>query len=399
MFDCWRILVRDWNRIIFKTVSSISLNSLGKMSGGLFVGMTCVNVILLILNTIGNFLVIQAIVKTHRLRTASNFLVANLALCDLLSPLLNIPVDISVEFSSRAWPYGAAMCRVIWPLATMMTTSSALTLVAISIDRSRALRHPFVTKLTTCQSIGIVLLVHTISLLTVLPYSAASVVMDGKCGEDWSASIFTSRQYTLIIFHVQYLIPLIVLGSVYGRAARYLRRCTLSLVKLQENEYASVERQEPRSARRRRSHPVKSPHRQRSLSIRREQNTRVMKMFAVVVTVFAFLTLPNNVRWLVDDFRGHSHYPHKDLVSFLCTLCTYLNCFANPIIYGTFSKDYKVSFLRVLTFGRYGGSFHGSAPSHARLSRIPSSVRTHAKRSFNHFRADANGNDVVGTMV
>ena len=403
MFDCWRSFGGKWNkiRIIFKTVPSITLNKLSKMSGtsGLFVGMTCANVILLILNTIGNFLVIQAIVKTHRLRTASNFLVANLALCDLLSPLLNIPVDISVQLSSRAWHYGPAVCRVIWPLATMMTTSSALTLVAISIDRSRALRHPFVTKLTTCQSIGIVLLVHTISLLAVLPYSAASVVIDGECEEDWSVNIFTSRQYTLIIFHLQYLIPLIILGSVYSRAARYLRRCTLSLVKLQENEYASVEQQEPGSMRRRRSHPVKSPSRQRSLNLRREQNTRVMKMFAVVVTVFAFLTLPNNVRWLVHDFGNHSQYPHEDLVSFLCTFCTYLNCFANPIIYGTFSKDYKVSFLRVLTFGRYRDSFHASAPSQARLSRLPSSCRTHAKRSFNHFRADTNGNDVVGTMV
>ena len=311
--------------------------------------------------------------------------------------VVKYPVDISVQLSSHAWHYGSAVCRIIWPLATMMTISSALTLVAISIDRSRALRHPFVTKLTTCQSVGIVLLVHTISLLAVLPFSAASVVTEGECKEDWSKSIFTARQYTLIIFHIQYLIPLIILGSVYGRAARYLRRCTLSLVKLQENEYTSVEQQEPRSMQRRRSHPVKSPRKQRSLSLRREQNTRVMKMFAVVVTVFAFLTLPNNVLWFVRDF-GH-RYPHEELVSFLCTFCTYLNCFANPIIYGTFFFFFKVSFLRVLTFGRYGDSFHASAPSQARLSRLPSSFRTHAKRSFNQFPADANGNDVVGTMV
>ena len=365
-------------------------------NNGLFIGMAVVNVIMLILNIIGNFLVIQAIAKTHRLRTASNFLVANLALCDLLSPLLNIPVDISVKLS-RAWHYGPVLCRLFWPVATMMTTSSALTLVAISIDRSRALRYPFVTKLTTCQSVVIVLAIHVLSLLLILPYSVASVVIDGQCDEDWSTGIFTSRQYTLIIFHVQYLIPLIILTFVYCRAAHYLRRCTLSLVKLEECSDSTTEQSELKSGRRRRSQATNSPSRTRSLTIRREQNAHVMKMFAVVVTVFAFFTLPNNVRWLVDDFRNYSQYPHKDLIAFLCTMCTYLNCFANPIIYGTFSKDYKASFLRVLTFGRYGNDFNGS-PSHAKLSRLPSSVRTQNRRLSKYSRQHMNGK-TLGTRV
>ena len=231
------------------------------MAESLFVGMAVANVIVLILNTTGNFLVIQAIARTHRLRTASNLLVANLALCDLLSPLLNIPIDISVEVSDHAWHYGPVACRLIWPIATMMTTSSAFTLVAISIDRSRALRHPFLSKITTCQSLGIILLIHTTSLLVILPYSVASTLIDGECAEDWSANIFTSRQYTLVLFHVQYLIPLLVLAFVYGRAARYLRRCTLSLAKLEECTDSSLEHSESVLSRRRQSHATNSPSR------------------------------------------------------------------------------------------------------------------------------------------
>lgn len=378
--------------------SSITGNTVGTMpeTADIFIGITVANVVILILNTIGNFLVIQAIVRTSRLRTASNFLVANLAFCDLMSPLLNIPIDISVEVSSGAWHYGPAVCRIIWPLATMMTTSSALTLVAISIDRSRALRHPFVTKLTISQAVGTVLFIHTVSLIVIIPYSLASVIVDGQCGEDWSESIFTSRQYTLIIFHVQYLMPLIVLALVYSCAACYLRRCSLSLVKLEERTDSCVEQSETRSLRRRRSTAPNSPRRQTSLTIRREQNTRVMKMFAVVVTVFAFLTLPNNVRWMVDDFANYTQYEHKNLVSFLCTMCTYFNCFANPIIYGSFSRDYKVSFMRVLTLGRYGNGCE-SSPRRAGLSRLASSIR--GKRSLNNFRDDINRKEVTGTMV
>ena len=362
---------------------------------GPFLGMAIANVILLVLNTMGNFLVIQAIAKTHRLRTASNFLVANLALCDLLSPLLNIPVDISVELSSHAWNFGPVLCRIIWPIATMMTTSSALTLVAISIDRSRALRHPFARKLTTCQAIEIILLIHTISLLVIIPYSIASALIDGECDEDWSASIFTSRQYTLIMFHIQYLIPLIILAYVYGRAACHLRRSTLSLVKLEECSDSTAEQTELKFSQRRRSQAPNSPSRVRSLTIRREQNAHVMKMFAVVVAVFAFFTLPNNVRWLVDDFRNHAQYPHKDIVAFICAMCTYCNCFANPIIYGTFSKDFKASFFRVLTFGRYGNRCKAPS-SNAVFSK---QLSTNAKRSLKNLRNDVQGQKAVGTTV
>lgn len=366
------------------------------MAEGFFAGISSVYIIVLILNTIGNVLVIQAILKTHRLRTASNFLVANLAFCDLLSPLLNIPIDLSVKLSSHAWHYGSIACRLIWPIATMMTTSSALTLVAISLDRSRALRHPFVTKLTTCQSVWIVLLIHCISLVVSLPYALASVIVNGQCLENWNGGIFSARQYTLIMFHVQYLLPLIILAYVYGRAAHYLRHCTRSLGQLEECTGSSVDQSETGSFKRRRSHPPKSPSKQRSLRIRREQNTRVMKMFAVVVTVFAFLTLPNNVQWLVHDFANNSSYPHRDVISSLCALFTYLNCFANPIIYGTFSKDYKVSFLRVLTLGCYGSGSVDSS-SHAQFSRVPSSVRK--KRSFNHLRGDNQQGDAMVTRV
>ena len=123
-----------------------------------------------------------------------------------------------------------------------------------------------------------------------------------------------------------------------------------------------------------------------------------MKMFAVVVAIFAFLTLPNNVRWLVDDFGNYNEYESKELVSFLCTMCTYFNCVANPIIYGTFSKDYKGSFLYVLSFGRYRNKYNLSA-SHA-VSRHPSTIRSHPnRRSSNQFRNDVTGKERLGTMV
>lgn len=367
-------------------------------NSGFYVGVAVAKIILLILNTLGNILVIQAILRFRRLRTASNYLVANLALCDLLSPLLNIPVDISVELAENSWHYGSAVCRLIWPLATLLTISSALTLVAISIDRSRALKHPFVTKLSSRQSLAVIFLIHCFSLVVVIPYSMASVVIDGKCDEDWSKSYFNPKQYTLVVFHVQYLLPLVILAFVYGKAARYLRRCTLSLVKLEgtsENQAFRNSRPTSSTLRRHRFHGKKSPSRSQTLKIRREQNARVVKMFAVVVAVFAIFTLPNNVRWLLTDFGNYSHYKHKHIISFICVMCTYANCLANPIIYGTLSKDYKNHFLHILTFGRCGRTHYNV---NQRASRLHSTIRT-AKRTLADCRSEMNAPENARTMV
>lgn len=364
-------------------------------NNGLFIAATVTKIILLILNTLGNLLVIQAIARSHRLRTASNYLVANLALCDLLSPLLNIPVDISVDIAGDTWLYGTTVCKLVWPSATLFTISSALTLVTISIDRSRALRHPFVTKLTTRQSLALIFLTHAFSFIVIVPYAMASVVRDGKCREDWSSSHFQPRQYTLIVFHVQYLVPLIILAFVYSKAAHYLYRCTKNLVLL---ELDGRSRHSENSTvahflrRHRRFRGIKkTAQRSRGLKIRGEQNARVVKMFAIVVAVFAIFTLPNNVRWLLTDFGNYSEYEHRKIISFLCVTCTYANCLANPIIYGTLSRDYKSHFMRILTVRR-NEEKHDLV--HQRPRGRPTTPRK-CKRSLN----DGHAREIITTMV
>lgn len=92
--------------------------------------------IILIFSSLGNGLVFYLISCNRRLRQASsNRLLLNLCACDFLTPLLSIPFDLVLEERAYVWPYGAAMCRVLWPASTLTATASALTLAAISLDR------------------------------------------------------------------------------------------------------------------------------------------------------------------------------------------------------------------------------------------------------------------------
>lgn len=92
--------------------------------------------IILIFSSLGNGLVFYLISCNRRLRQASsNRLLLNLCACDFLTPLLSIPFDLALEERDYVWPYGAVMCRILWPASTLTATASALTLAAISLDR------------------------------------------------------------------------------------------------------------------------------------------------------------------------------------------------------------------------------------------------------------------------
>lgn len=92
--------------------------------------------VILIFSSAGNGLVFHLIACNRRLRQASsNMLLLNLSACDFFTPLLSIPFDLVLEERGYVWPYGAFMCRVLWPASTLTATASALTLAAISLDR------------------------------------------------------------------------------------------------------------------------------------------------------------------------------------------------------------------------------------------------------------------------
>lgn len=91
---------------------------------------------ILTFSSVGNGLVFYLISCNRRLRReSSNTLLLNLSACDFLTPLLSIPFDLVLEERGYLWPYGAFLCRALWPASTLTATTSALTLAAISLDR------------------------------------------------------------------------------------------------------------------------------------------------------------------------------------------------------------------------------------------------------------------------
>lgn len=91
-------------------------------------------VIIFIVGVVGNILVCLVVCRQRKMKNVTNYFIFNLAVSDLFVLLICIPFDFG-EIVTGNFPYGAVMCRLIYPLQTMAATASVGTLVAISLNR------------------------------------------------------------------------------------------------------------------------------------------------------------------------------------------------------------------------------------------------------------------------
>lgn len=98
----------------------------------------------------GNLIVIWIVSTDPRMRSITNYFLLNLAVADTLIATLNMPWLFSYIVTQN-WVMGEFMCRLARFIGTVATVASVLSLVAISIDRYRAIVHPLLPRLSkTC---------------------------------------------------------------------------------------------------------------------------------------------------------------------------------------------------------------------------------------------------------
>lgn len=310
--------------------------------------------IILLGSSVGNSLVIYIIASNVRMRTPSNLLIMNLAVCDFVTPVFSIPFDFALEEYNYIWIYGASMCKILWPLTTLSSTSAALTLAAISLDRYRVIMHPFKPRLTMVKIKCIIVAVYLFSLLMVTPYSYVLSMKESECRETWP-DISYKKYYTLGLFMVQYLLPLTFMVVMYSLALKNLYTTTdKTSSRKAEKEQASLNSTSasPSTSAEPKLRKVSSTVRlvrKLSSTIRKgtnEANKRATKMFLAVVVVFTVCMFPNQALWLWADFSNGGDSPMFLKAVIICWLFTYSNSVCNPVIYAVFSRDFRRGFKR-----------------------------------------------------
>ncbi|EDO27030.1 predicted protein, partial [Nematostella vectensis] len=105
---------------------------------------------------IGNSLIISIIHRTPNMRTATNLLILNMAISDLLIPIVYVPLHLYYRFNGPAWhihgALGSIFCHLSVFLISVSISVSILSMVAIAFDRFFAVLFPLKAKLRTTRS-------------------------------------------------------------------------------------------------------------------------------------------------------------------------------------------------------------------------------------------------------
>lgn len=197
----------------------------------------------------GNILVISAISVTRKLRVAAFILIINLSVCDLLTAVCGIPFTLIVYnlfYRSQYYPYGEFGCKTLWSFTTYAKTSSVLTLATIAVERYVNTASINI-KLTQRTSYIVIAINHLVAFLVTIPYSVYlqyKVTPSGVfCYEVWSVP-WHMEAYTIILFIIQYALPLCIMIIFYLSTWRKIYVRNKSVIEMSEDYESKMEWQE-----------------------------------------------------------------------------------------------------------------------------------------------------------
>ena len=125
----------EYGTNVMENLNNFSLQATNGLSEDFRLLKIVCDCIILLGSSFGNSLVIYIIASNVRMRTPSNILILNLAVCDFVTPVVSLPFDFVLQEYNYVWTFGTATCKILWPLTSMTSTSAALALAAISFSR------------------------------------------------------------------------------------------------------------------------------------------------------------------------------------------------------------------------------------------------------------------------
>ncbi|GAB6031577.1 hypothetical protein CHUAL_009342 [Chamberlinius hualienensis] len=294
------------------------------------INVTVFGVVILVVGLVGNLLVPLVVWRNRDMRNSTNFFLVNLSIADLLVLMVCMPtVLVEIHCRPEVWVMGEFMCKVVPFLELAAAHVSALTILAISIERYYAICKPLKAgyKLTRMRKLVIIISLWLFATLATSPlitmthyvmvdYTDNTTVPTCKIGiEDAGEKV-----YHLSITIIFFLLPLLILVAIYTVIVRHLIAApTIMGIKLDTS----------------------------NMKARRQ----VVVMVGTVVVFFFICLLPFKVLtlWTVLDPDNLS-LPMEVFFNllFFCRIMVYINSAINPILYNLTSTKFRQAFLKAV---------------------------------------------------
>ncbi|XP_061112098.1 5-hydroxytryptamine receptor 1B [Conger conger] len=325
--------------------------------------------IITLATTLSNAFVIATISQSRKLHTPANFLIASLAVTDLLVSILVMPICVLYTVS-HTWSLGQIICDVWLSSDITCCTASILHLCVIALDRYWAITDPveYSKKRTPARAAGMVATAWVIAICISLPPLFWRQV---KADEVTSCSVNTDHIfYTIYSTFGAFYIPTLLLIALYGRIYVEARKRILKQspkktgkrltsahlitdspgsttplnYRTQETSYSEIS--SPVSANQVKITVSDALLEKKRISAARER--KATKTLGIILGAYIVCWLPFFIYTLLVPICTSCIF-HPELFDFF-TWLGYLNSLINPIIYTMSNEDFKKAFHKLLRF-------------------------------------------------
>lgn len=289
-------------------------------------------IVSLILGLIGHGLVLLVVIGKTGSRTASDVFIMNLSISDLT--FLILCLTINSHMYTGTFEYSLFYCKFVWPMMTVTFFASVFTLTSMAVHRCNGVLRPLKAHFTSGQA---TIWAGCIWILAVVPVMPLMITTDltknrDNCDEKWSRS--SKQVYTVVMFLLQYLIPLFIITVAYVQIVRCLRHRKIPGTLLDKNGRTTCK-------------------------LARRENIQIIKTVATIVIIFAVCMLPHEIVGFMFYFSDNNTKESQDRISKMLiysSLLLYVHSCLNPMVYGIlthqFYKEYKRYLLMLVCCGR-----------------------------------------------
>lgn len=289
-------------------------------------------IISLILGLVGHGLVLLVVLGKTSSRTASDVFIMNLSIADLTFLILSL--TINSHMYSGSFQFSLFYCKFVWPMITVTFFASVFTLTSMAVHRCNGVLRPLKANFTSHQAAIWVGCVWIMAVMPVLPLMIVTELTEkgDDCNEKWGQS--SKKAFTVAMFLLQYLIPLLIIAVAYVQIVRCLRHRKIPGTLL--DKYGRT-----------------------TCKSSRRENIQIIKTVAAIVILFAVFLLPHEIVGFVYYFSDNISPEGKArLVKVMIYSNMLLNVHSclNPMVYGIlthqFYKEYKRYLLILVCCGR-----------------------------------------------